>query len=298
MKRVLFILLALASLLHAGPSSAALACSITTTSISGIYAAAANFDQTGTFSVTCTRDPTVDPRKPVIWMGINQPVTGNTATRDIGGSSLGYTIYHSTYGTGVWTNTGDAAPAQNKDAGVRDTLDFGNKGAATVSKSYTFYFRTPSGQNSAAGVYLATAAVTLKSDSETGATLSSTSTSITISIQHNCRFSTDPLSVSITYTAFGVSSNPNPTSSFALTCTQGTPFTVSLDRTRSIIPVVGLAYTLSLSSFGTTGSASSTGIAGAQTYTVYLAIPAGQAGSCPATASCSGTDVRTVTVSY
>lgn len=283
---------AAALLLSCGNAWGALACSITASPspFTGIYATAAALNLLGTFSVTCTRDPAVDPRRPDIWIGIDQGAGGRTMTRDAGGSTLTYGLYHKTYGQGLWTNSGNVGANQPGAGGVVAGLDFGNTGAVT-NASFSVYLQAAAGQGSAPGVYQDTAvAVTLRSGSDTGALLNSAVLSVRISIQHDCRFSTLPAPISVNYTAFSAAAVPG-SSSFAVTCTSGTPYTMALDVTRSVIPTVNLAYSLNLSGAGGTGTAVP------QPYSVNVSIDAGQAGSC-ASAVCTGTDSRTITVTY
>jgi hypothetical protein len=64
---------------------------------------------------------------------------------------------------------------------------------------------------------------------------------------------------------------------------------MALDATSSTL--LGLNYTLSLSQTNATG----TGLS--QTFTINGSIAGGQSGTC-ATASCSGTETRTLTITY
>jgi spore coat protein U-like protein len=284
--------LAAALLLLAHAAHAAVTCSIAPSPavLQAIYAAATNLDGQGTFNVTCSRNPSTDARRQDIWIGVDQPSTGRALYRDIGGSQLSYFIYRKTWGAGVWGNSGNFSANQNSFGGLQDTIDFGN-GGAVVTASYTFYVRVPSGQNRPAGVYTDPAvSILLRLGSDLGAVVGSATLGGIISIQHDCRFSTDPTPVNATYQAFSAAA-VSGTSNFALTCTQGTTYTLSLDATRGIVPNVQLAYTLSLNS--TTG----TGTAVAQPFSVVVNFLAGQAGTC-ATASCQGTDTRTITVTY
>ncbi|QJW83511.1 fimbrial major subunit CsuA/B family protein [Ramlibacter terrae] len=196
--------LALAGLCAASPAWALFACSITAapSPVVGIYAAAANRDIAGSFTVTCTRNPNTDDRKPYIWIGIDQPAGGQSMPRDIGGSSLNYFVYRRNFGQAVWLNSGAQSAGSNTAGALRVRLDFGNGGAA-LTETYNFYFRIPAGQNVAAGVYIdAPVAVTLRNDNQAGAVMGTTALNTRISIQHNCRFSISPAPVPVNYTAF------------------------------------------------------------------------------------------------
>jgi hypothetical protein len=130
----------------------------------------------------------------------------------------------------------------------------------------------------------------LRQGSSTGAFITSVNLAVHISIYKSCRFSTPPTPIDVNYTAFSPVA-VTATSNFALTCTQGTSYTLSLDATRSVVPTVDLAYGLVLSA--TTG----TGNTSAQGYAVTISVDANQPGTCN-TSTCTGTDTRTLTVSY
>jgi spore coat protein U-like protein len=278
-------------LLAASPAWSAVACAMlaSPTQVKGIYQSSANLNVLGTLTINCTRGAG-DPRKPDIWIGMDQPASGGTATLDIGGSTLAYTVAHANYASGIWTNTGGVTAASASNAAVAERLDFGTGGNATLTATYNFYFRVAQLQLKAAGVYLATLPVTLRLDNATGTVLSTASLDIVISIPRSCRFSTPPTAIDIDYTAFSTSALPGQ-SSFELTCTQGTNYTIALDAARSVIPNVELAYGLTLSATGNAGTGVSQG------YTVDVSVDAGQAGRCTG-AICTGTDTRTITVTY
>jgi len=292
-------LIALAGL-HGGAASAALACSISAapTPVVGIYASTANLDIQGTFTVNCTRNPSTDARKHTLWVGVGQTTAGLSMTRDIGGSTLPYFIYRRAFGNSVWTSSGSKKSNQNGDTGLETEIDFGAGGGASASLSVPFYWRVASGLTRPAGIYLDSGiTVTLRTGSDAGTVLGTSSISSRANIQHNCHFLTPPASTfaidfALAYTAF----QPTPVTdsrSYAVTCTQGTTYTLSLDLTRSVIPSVNLAYSLTL-----TGSTSGTGTGVQQTgFGVNVSIDAGQAGYCAAP-PCTGTDTRTITITY
>lgn len=280
-----------AFLLCGGPAHAALACSIAVTPspVKGIYVFWQNLDIQGSFVVTCTR-AAWDSRTPWIWIGVDQPAAGQAMTRDIGGSTLNYFVYRRSFGNGVWTNSGSQAANSNAAGGLRVQLNFGS--ATALTTSFSFYFRVPWLQVKAAGVYLdAPVPVTLRANSASGNLLGSGSLTTLVSIQDNCRFSSDPTPIVLNYTAFQAAPVVR-SSSFALVCTQGTDYTLALDATAGVVPAVGIAYTAAVSTSGPV-----TGTAVAQTHGVTVTVPANQAGRC-ATGSCVGTDTRTLTVTY
>jgi spore coat protein U-like protein len=269
---------------------AAMVCSIAVTPapFTGIYSSTANLNVLGRLDLTCTRDPVNDARRPNIWIGI---ASGGAMTLDTGGSTLSYSISRKGFGSGPWTNSGSQNPNQTGTGGLADTIDFGQSGA-TYTGSYDVYFQVPLGQvSAAAGVYLDPAvAVTMRLTDQAGAVLATTTLGARVSIPKSCRFSTDPTPISVIYPAFSASPVLGQ-STFALTCTQGTSYSLALDRTRSLIPTIELAYDLTLS------AATSTGNAVAQPFTVDISVDAGQAGRCSGS-TCNGTDTRTITITY
>jgi hypothetical protein len=294
MNRLLRLAAALFLLGLAPAGWAAVACAITASPspFTGVYSSAANLDVQGAFSLNCTRDPTTDGRRIDVWIGVNQPATGNSLPRDIGGGNLSYVIYRRAFGTGVWMNTGSQKSNQSGNGGLGETIDFGNGTGSTFSGSYDIFVRVPAGQTTVpAGIYVNTAVgVTVKLTDENGGLLTASTLGFRFSIPKDCRFSSDPTPVAVNYPAFSPTAIVG-VSNFALTCTQGTTYTIALDRTRSVITTVQLAYDLSLSAPTGTGNAVS------QPYTVNISVDAGQAGSCSGS-TCNGTDTRTITITY
>jgi spore coat protein U-like protein len=284
--------LCLALLLGALPAWS-LSCSIGSNplEVKVIYTYFTTITAQGTINVACTRDPNVDPRRPWFWYGMTQTTAGRTATLDTGGSTIGYEIFHGSATQGTWTGTGaGVAAGSTTDGPILDRADFGGGGGSNYSDAFTFWLRVPAFQFRPAGVYLDSVPITMRRDTAAGAVVTTGTLNVYISIPRSCRFSTPPTPISVNYTAF----SPVPVtgaSNFALTCTQGTTYTLALDQPRSVIPGVELAYGLSLS------AASSTGTAAAQGYTVNISVDAGQAGRC-STSTCSGTDTRTLTITY
>jgi spore coat protein U-like protein len=291
MRKICGALMVLGSL-HGSSAWAVLACSIgaSPSMIGGVYSSGTTLNVQGGFSVTCTRDPANDATRHTIWIGLNQAPTGSQMTRDIGGSTLNYAVYRQGFGSSLWTNTGSKKINQSGDTGMEWDVVFAGAGSV-VSVNIPFYWQLPTGQNRAAGVYLDTGvAVSLHKDNAAGALLGSTLLNSRASIQHNCRFSSAPLPIQVFYTAFATAAVPGSTS-FELTCTEGTTYALSLDLTRSVIPTIELAYSLALN------ATSGTGNAVGQSFRVDVSIDAGQAGNCVGR-NCSGTDTRTITVTY
>lgn len=289
MKFLVRLLLAAAALLAALPASAALSCSITVTEVNVVYNYFPTVTGQGTLTLACTRNPNQDARRPVIWIGMDQTTAGNTATQEAGTSTLTYEIFHGNTTSGTWTNTGGVDNASTTNGAVLEQLDFGLTGSS-LTATYPFYYSIAWFQIKPAGVYVDTVPITMRLNSATGAVVTTATLNVHISIPKSCRFSTPPSGIAVNYPAF----SPTPvtgTSNFAITCTLTTTYTIELDQARSVVPTVNLAYGLSLA------ATSATGTAVAQPYTVNISVDAGQAGSCNTTV-CTGTDTRTLTVTY
>ena len=294
MKNWLMRLLLALAVLAAPGARADVGCSLTANpaQVKGFYSFLqwGSVDLQGSFSVACTRDRKGDPNKPTLWIGVDEGAGGATATQEGGTSTLGFTVYHRAAGSGVWTNTGNGVPANSTNTGaVAESLNF--TGGATASDQYDFYIRIPGFQwFRPAGVYQSILMVTVRLGDANRPVLSQIPLEVLISIPKDCRFSTPPTPIDISYTAFSTSAVTGA-STFGLTCTQDTTYTMQLDVTRSVIPNVELSYGLTLNANNGTGSATS------QSYTIDVSVDPGQAGRC-AGAVCSGTDTRTITITY
>lgn len=130
---------------------------------------------------------------------------------------------------------------------------------------------------------------------------------VTINLTSACQISTPPGNITLNYTAFGPAADEY--SPFAVHCTDGLPYTLSLGNSAAYAgTLVGVNYELSLLSglSGTTEVASGTTAtsspitagATAADYRVRASIAGGQGGSC-GTGTCSATSANhTLTISY
>ena len=102
-----------------------------------------------------------------------------------------------------------------------------------------------------------------------------------------CSITTSPGTLTINYTSFGPLATGSTT--YGVTCTSALPYTMALDATAGTI--LGLNYTLAL------GTGASVGTGAQQLFNITGSIAAGQSGNCPTT-TCTGSQVRSVTVAY
>lgn len=276
-RAAILVLAALASLLPV-MARAAITCSVSSSGFAAAYdpaAASTNITQTF-FTVTCTRGATSDPTSVNYSVkadnGLNPQGQNNRAS--FGTRRLSYDIF---------TNASCGTQWKGNTA-ITGTITFA--GTGTVSQQGNFWGCIPAGQTGlAAGTYTDTVTMTM-----TYGNPQSTATGtfgVTINTPPVCTVTTPPGTVSFTYVSFG--SAVNASTSFGVTCTLALPYTMALDATSGTI--VGITYTLSLS------SPSSTGTGAQQTFQINGNIAAGQSGTC-ASAACSGTQGRTLTITY
>lgn len=281
--------------LGASGSAYAVTCSITATSVplSTLYASGTATSVTGTISGSCTKE-TGDVAKPYIYIGIDQggPSAGRSMTRQSGTQLLTYEIYHRSNYTGIWNESTGVTNTTSTNGGV--LYQMANNSNAQAF-SFPYYLRIPTPQASApAGIYddlTITTTIRLSSSSglATGAVLGLTSFGVSASIQHSCYFSTSPAPLVLNYTSFRATAATG-TSSFGLSCTYNTPYTLTLTAP-STGTLLGVNYSLALS------APSGTGTAAPQTYTVTGTAAANQSGTCTS-GSCTASQNHTITVGF
>ncbi len=233
---------------------------------------------TSSVTVTCTRQAG-DAKNTTLTVAANsgiQPLGAINQAKTAAGSLLQYNNYTDAAYTLVWGTAGSTLSVP---------LVFGAIGT-TATATVAFYARIPAGQvTAAAGTYSDLVTMTLNK----GATVVSTTTfPVTVIINPVCTISTPPGAIALSYASFQ-GTNALGSTSFAATCTNALPYTLSLDVTSGTL--LGLTYTLAVP----TGTYSGTGLP--QSYTINAAIAAGQAGTC-ATAACTASATHTLTITY
>jgi len=272
-----------AVLLCFAPSAAHAAISCTLAFVSSItmgYNGTFTVDSltSGGYRIDCTRasgDPSTFSFQLTTDNGQNAGGGGNRASS--GGNRLVYDTYRST----TINNGNKWGPAKN----FSGTVTFGS--ATSASAFGTFYVDIASGLNPAAGTYTDSLTATLL-DSTGTVTLSTLIWGVTITVTAACSITVPPGNLNFTYTSRQAAAAAASTT-FALRCTNGHTYTLSLDATSATL--LGLNYTLSVPSGTQTGTGNS------QTFTISGSIAGLQSGTC-STATCSGTQTRTVTVTY
>lgn len=112
---------------------------------------------------------------------------------------------------------------------------------------------------------------------------------VTVNLTSKCEFTPAGTAVTLNYTSFQVG-DATGTTTIGMRCTTGLAYTLTLDGAGAGT-ALGLPYTLALT------GASNTGTGANETITVTGTIAGGLVGTC-ASASCTATDVRTLTVNY
>jgi len=268
----------------AAPAFAAITCSVMVTAIATVYDPTVVTDNvsTGSYAISCTR-LAGDPNSLNWSLGADnglQPGGGNNRAQSPGGQRYAYDVYR----LAPYTN----ANRWQDGGGTRftGTLSFGAGLTATQSGSFDLVVY---GNQTVrpASTYSDIITVTLRNTSA-GTTLNTSTFNVSVITTNACQIAVPPADINLSYTSFQVAAAAASTS-FGVRCTTALPYTMALDATSGT--VLGLSYTLALSQASGTGS----GIT--QTYSINANMVGGQIGTC-ATASCSASQTRTVTITY
>lgn len=272
------LVLGLAAVLCQVPAQAVISCSVSSSGFNSVYSTTAPTANTssGTAVISCTRaagDANTVSYTLNADNGLNPAGQNNRA--GLGASLITYELYR------------DAGFSQRwGPGGVRDfagNINFG--GSLSVTLTLAYYAVIPALQNVPAGLYTDTVSMTLVYG---GVTAPASTFTPQVYVNTICQVTTKPGPMSFAYTSFQVTPAAASTP-YAVRCTNSLPYTMALDATSGTM--LGLTYNLSLSA----PSAIGTGVA--QNYSINGTIPANQVGTC-ALASCSATQVRSLTISY
>jgi len=261
------------------------------------YSSASNTSIARSVTVTCVKTSGGGPRT------INYTVTPNNGLNAsgaqnraaLGGQFINYDIYTAAACAVPWTGSGSIAMP-------------GGGAGAIRSQTLTYFGCVPASQPGlpAAGTYNDTVSLQL-AVSTAGVTITGTNPrtfQTNITVNATCVMATPqgvaqlPGTIAFgTYTAFQATAKTANTT-FVTTCTNLTPYTLSLDAASGVVS--GLNYSLLLNTSASGGMhpfGPVPGTGSAQTYYINGTMPANQAGSC-AGASCAGSNVHTLTVTY
>lgn len=277
LKAVLW-LLTLAMLAFVNSAHARVTCTISSLGFSTAYGSALNVTASS-FTVTCSRLTGGGSQATYQIAANNGLHASGTQNRALSGAAsfLNYSLTSDAGCLTPWKGTAyiPAAPYTTPVLAL---------GASDI-KTYTFYGCVPAGQTvPAAGIYTDTVTMSFipGGGNFTGGTFP-----VSITAPATCSLTTPPGNITFAYTSFGAAAAASTT--FAATCTNRLPYTMALDATSGTI--VGVTYTLALS------AATAVGTGVAQSFTINGSIAAGQSGTCTA-ATCTGTQTRTLTITY
>lgn len=269
----------------AGNAMAAYSCSVSVTSITTVYSPTVATDNvtSGSFTITCTR--LISDSATLNWsLGADNGLQPTGAQNRVQRGATNNRYNYETYRLTPYTNANRWQ--DNNATRFAGTMAFG--GSLSASATGVFDLRVPGSQTVVtAGTYTDTVGVTLRNTGN-GTTLASSSFGVTVITTNSCQISTAPGDLNFTYTSF-TATPASASTNFAARCTTGLPYTMSLDATSGTL--LGLAYTLALSATSATGSGLQ------QSFTITGGIAAGQAGTC-STPTCSGSQARTLTITY
>jgi len=257
--------------------------------ISVTYDPASSASATGSYNVTCMRATTNDPASLTFTLSSNggsHNVPKNTLPDNVAlTTDVSKKLQYSLLTNGAdWF---DSAPQTR----ITDTMTFA-PASLTANTNGTFSFRMAIGQPvPKAGTYQDTVNVNLRTviGGNSSTPILTTTFDINVTTLESCVLSRAPGNIQFDYTSFQTSTSDAPATSFDVNCTKGTSYVMSIDAYTGTL--LNLAYALKLPIKNAIG----TGLA--QTFSLGGSMAAGQSGTC-ASASCTGTDVRTLTITY
>ncbi|MEP7155536.1 MAG: spore coat protein U domain-containing protein [Betaproteobacteria bacterium] len=271
------------SLLLCGQTWAAYNCTVIATNVSVVYSPTVAIDNvsTGSWTINCTRlagDAANLAYSIQANNGLQNGGGSNRVRRGATANFYSYDIYRLTPYTGA-----------NRWQGAQrftGTLAFGASLSANVSGPFDLMVPGPQTVTTA-GTYTDTITMTLR-NTATNTTLDTGTFNVSVVTSNSCQITTAPGNMNFSYVSFQNTAATAGTS-FETRCTTSLPYTIALDVTSGTL--LGLNYTLTLPVTSGTGNGTD------QTFNINGSIAANQAGNCTA-ATCSGSQTRTLTISY
>lgn len=276
-------------------------CSVVVTPITTVYSPSAPDNiSTGSYNVTCTR-LAADPATLDFSLAANSGAQPSGAQNRVAvvlntAPYITYELYRSASisNGNRWQLSGTSGLYLR----FNGTLSFGAVGSVASSGSLPFTLLVGTGQTGRpSGIYTDTVSVFLRDrllPISTMTYLANPSFGVTVITQPSCQISTPPGTVNFSYTSFQVTAS-TATTNFDANCTSALPYVVTVSAPTG--PLLGLAYTLSVSSSSVLQTKSVMGSGSPQNHIIYGSIPANQSGTC-ATATCTDTAPQTITISY
>lgn len=282
------------------PAWAAFSCFMTTASVGVLYTGG-NVDTNGSVTITCNRDPLVDPATLSYRIKAadgNNPLAAAPFRRARLGATGNYLRYILRRGTAVGgaatcgNTTTWRAPTTGTANVIQGNLTF-TTGASSASAvwGYCVRVRGAAGGNPAAptaGIYTDDFLVTAQyPNNDAGALSPAVPVTYTVGVTNQCVFNTFPTSMNFSYTSFGA--QQVQTRQFDLRCSNALPWAVAVSPASNVL--LGLRYNILAT------PASGMGTGNDQVITLTTTIPANQAGTC-AGANCSASQATVITITY
>ena len=237
----------------------------------------------GTIKFNCTRSAAGDPTTVIIQNDLGIHTSGGIPRARSGGKYIQYNNYQDSACSSLWGNTiASAISVTLLPVTTPQPLNASFWGCITLA-----------GQAVPAGTYTDT--VTMGVYTTGGIGISPLSTyPVSILNPATCNI-TSVANVDFgTYVALRNTALVSPTADVVMNCTTNMPYSMALDATNGLIAAVGLNYSLATS---WVAGSQLRGSGPGQTFTMTGTLPANQAGTC-STGSCSGSDTRTLTVTF
>jgi spore coat protein U-like protein len=265
----------LAMLAFVNCAQAKVSCTISSAGFSTAYGSALSVTAAN-FTVTCTANTFGGSATYQVAVNNGANFSGTQNRAALAGNYLNYNLTSDSGCLTAWNGT-TYIPATAYTASLAAN--------GTDIKTYSYYGCVPAGLTvPATGSYTDTVNMSFVPG---GTSFTSGIFPVSIYAPATCSLTTAPGNISFNYTSLGDAAAAS--TSFATTCSNLLSYTMALDATSGTI--VGVDYTLALS------ASSSTGTGGPQTFTINGNVPSGQSGTCAA-ATCTGTQTRTLTISY
>jgi len=247
-----------------------------------------------TFDVTCSRDNFGGPPNATVQYnmsvnnGMNPLGTQNRAVR--AGNFLNYHLATDTACATRWSGATTIPSTVISFLLPKNTI---------VTNTYTFYGCILPGLATlpTEGAYTDTVTMTFTPGKATGAsTFTGGTIPVTIVAPATCIITTPPANVAFSYTAFSPAA-VLANSTIGVRCTTFLAYTITLDAAINVLTGLNYSLALNTTSAGGTNPLSSVGTGVVQTFFINGTMAPGQAGTC-ASATCSGTQTRTLTITY
>lgn len=274
------LLLALALLAGLPAAHAAITCtSVSSPGVSISYLNGTTPSVQTFFAVSCTRASASDPDRISYDVTANNGLspTGQNNNATLAGAALRYDVFTSASCNTAWKG----------NRSISDTITWTGGATGTITKQTSFWGCMVNAQTAVnSGTYTDTVRLTLSYGNNNTPTVSGTMP-VAIYAPALCTMVSPAGNLALGYAAFGP--QVSQSTSFAVTCTNGMPYTIATDVSEGVL--TGLRYRLTLSG----NSANGTGAP--QPYSITATVPGGQAGSCPG-GNCSATRTHTVVITY